>query len=64
MVALIVIIIVAVIVLVTLARTIRIVPQARAAVVERLGRYSRTLSPGLAPERDRRDGAREDAHFA
>ena len=30
-----------------LARTIRIVPQARAGVVERLGRYSRTLSPGL-----------------
>ena len=48
MVALIVILIVAVIVLVTLARTIRIVPQARAGVVERLGRYSRTLSPGLA----------------
>jgi regulator of protease activity HflC (stomatin/prohibitin superfamily) len=48
MVALIVIIIVAVIVLVTLARTIRIVPQARAGVVERLGRYSRTLTPGLA----------------
>jgi regulator of protease activity HflC (stomatin/prohibitin superfamily) len=47
MVALIVIIIVAVIVLATLARTIRIVPQARAGVVERLGRYSRTLTPGL-----------------
>src|SRR5689334_7725684 len=47
MVALIVIIIVAVIVLVTLARTIRIVPQAQAGVVERLGRYSRTLTPGL-----------------
>jgi regulator of protease activity HflC (stomatin/prohibitin superfamily) len=47
MAAVIVIIIVAIIVLVTLARTIRIVPQARAAVVERLGRYSRTLSPGL-----------------
>ncbi len=45
--AVIVIIIVAVIVVVTLARTIRVVPQARAAVVERLGRYSRTLSPGL-----------------
>ncbi len=29
------------------ARTIRIIPQARAGVVERLGRYSRTLSPGL-----------------
>src|SRR5207244_2159591 len=48
MVAVIVIIIVAVVVLVTLARTIRIVPQARASVVERLGRYSRTLEPGLA----------------
>src|SRR5246500_5099871 len=48
MAALIVIGIVAVVVLVTLARTIRIVPQARAAVVERLGRYSRTLTPGLA----------------
>ncbi len=48
MVALIVIAVVAVLVLVVLARTIRIVPQARAGVVERLGRYSRTLSPGLA----------------
>jgi regulator of protease activity HflC (stomatin/prohibitin superfamily) len=48
MVAAIVIAISAVIVLVTLARTIRIVPQARAGVVERLGRYSRTLTPGLA----------------
>src|ERR1700730_6749834 len=48
MVALIVIAVVAVLVLVTLARTIRIVPQARAGVIERLGRYSRTLSPGLA----------------
>src|SRR5579875_349870 len=48
MAAWIVIAIVAVVVLVVLARTIRIVPQARAGVVERLGRYSRTLSPGLA----------------
>jgi regulator of protease activity HflC (stomatin/prohibitin superfamily) len=40
--------VVAVIVLIVLARTVRIIPQARAAVVERLGRYSRTLSPGLA----------------
>src|SRR5438045_7840926 len=48
MVGLVVVLIVAVIVLVTLARTIRIVPQARAGVVERLGRYSRTLSPGVA----------------
>ena len=29
------------------AKTIRIIPQARAGVVERLGRYSRTLTPGL-----------------
>jgi regulator of protease activity HflC (stomatin/prohibitin superfamily) len=47
MVAVIVIIIVALIVIVTLARTIRIVPQAQAGVVERFGRYSRTLTPGL-----------------
>jgi regulator of protease activity HflC (stomatin/prohibitin superfamily) len=40
--------VVALIVLIVLARTVRIIPQARAAVVERLGRYSRTLSPGLA----------------
>ncbi|HEY8370617.1 MAG TPA: SPFH domain-containing protein [Thermodesulfobacteriota bacterium] len=30
------------------AKTIKIIPQARAGVVERLGRYSRTLDPGLA----------------
>src|SRR5438132_7762764 len=48
MVAVIVIAIVAGLVLLTLARTIRIVPQARAGVVERLGRYSRTLTPGLS----------------
>jgi regulator of protease activity HflC (stomatin/prohibitin superfamily) len=30
------------------ARTIRIVPQARAGIVERLGRYHRTLSPGMS----------------
>jgi regulator of protease activity HflC (stomatin/prohibitin superfamily) len=45
--ALIALLVVAGLVLLTLARTIRIVPQARASVVERLGRYSRTLSPGL-----------------
>ena len=44
---LIAIIVVAVIVIVILARTIRIIPQAQAGVVERLGRYSRTLTPGL-----------------
>src|SRR6266850_817765 len=48
MVAWIIVAVVAVIVLIVLARTVRIIPQARAAVVERLGRYSRTLSPGLA----------------
>jgi regulator of protease activity HflC (stomatin/prohibitin superfamily) len=40
--------IVVVVVLAVLSRTVRIVPQARAGVVERLGRYARTLSPGLA----------------
>ncbi len=34
--------------LIAAARTIRIIPQARAGVVERLGRYHRTLQPGLA----------------
>jgi regulator of protease activity HflC (stomatin/prohibitin superfamily) len=33
---------------IVVARSIRIVPQARAGVVERLGRYQRTLNPGLA----------------
>src|SRR5918911_2061816 len=47
MVALIVLLVVAGFVLIVLARTIRIIPQARAGVVERLGRYSRTLTPGL-----------------
>jgi regulator of protease activity HflC (stomatin/prohibitin superfamily) len=36
-----------IIVLVVLAKSVRIIPQARAAVVERLGRYARTLTPGL-----------------
>src|SRR5687767_15300361 len=45
---LIVLIVVAVVVLFTLSRGIRIVPQARAGVVERLGRYQRTLDAGLA----------------
>ena len=34
-------------VLVVLARAVRIVPQARAGIVERLGRYNRTLDAGL-----------------
>ncbi|PZG23019.1 hypothetical protein C1J01_02210 [Nonomuraea aridisoli] len=29
------------------ARTVRVIPQATAAVIERLGRYHRTLTPGL-----------------
>ena len=29
------------------ARTVRIIPQARAGIIERLGRYSRTTEPGL-----------------
>jgi regulator of protease activity HflC (stomatin/prohibitin superfamily) len=45
---LIVLIVVAVVVLLTLSRAIRIVPQARAGIVERLGRYQRTLDAGLA----------------
>src|SRR5437870_1971250 len=48
MAALIAVLVVAAFVLIVLARTIRIVPQARAGVVERLGRYSRTLNAGLA----------------
>jgi regulator of protease activity HflC (stomatin/prohibitin superfamily) len=48
MAALIVLIVVALVVLFTLSRGIRIVPQARAGVVERLGRYQRTLDAGLA----------------
>ena len=48
MIALIVLLAVAAAVIVTLARTIRIVPQARAGIVERLGRYHRTLEAGMA----------------
>ncbi len=47
MIAWIIPLIVVVFVLVALWRTVRIIPQARAGVVERFGRYSRTLSPGL-----------------
>ncbi len=48
MVALIVVAVVVLFALFVAARAIRIIPQARAGVVERLGRYSRTLEPGLA----------------
>jgi regulator of protease activity HflC (stomatin/prohibitin superfamily) len=44
---LIVLAVIALFVLVVLAKTVRVIPQARAGVVERLGRYSRTLTPGL-----------------
>jgi regulator of protease activity HflC (stomatin/prohibitin superfamily) len=47
MAAVIVLAVVAVFVLFVAARTIRIIPQARAGIVERLGRYSRTLDAGL-----------------
>ena len=48
MVALIVVAVLVVLALALAARTIRIIPQARAGVLERLGRYNRTLEPGLA----------------
>src|SRR5258706_10153763 len=48
MAALIIVLVVVFIVLAILWRTVRIIPQARAGVVERLGRYQRTLNPGLA----------------
>ena len=38
---------IALIVVVTLSRAVRVVPQQRMDVVERLGRYHRTLKPGL-----------------
>src|SRR5437660_1519618 len=47
MAAIIVIAVLAVFALIVAARAIRVIPQARAGVVERLGRYSRTLEPGL-----------------
>src|SRR5205807_2332914 len=47
MAALIVAAVVLIFALVFASRAIRVIPQARAGVVERLGRYSRTLEPGL-----------------
>ena len=44
---LIALIVIAVFLLIVASRGVRIVPQARAGIVERLGRYSRTLDPGL-----------------
>jgi len=46
--ALIALIVVALLVIIVVAKSVTIVPQAQAKVVERLGRYSRTLEPGLA----------------
>ncbi|HSF26564.1 MAG TPA: SPFH domain-containing protein [Actinomycetes bacterium] len=42
-----VLVIVALFVITTLAKTVRIVPQASSGIVERLGRYTRTLDAGL-----------------
>jgi len=44
---LIALIVVAIFVLLVVGRTVRIVPQARAGIVERFGRYNKTLAPGL-----------------
>ncbi len=40
-------VVIAVVVLIVIYRSVRIVPQARAGIVERLGRYDRTLEAGL-----------------
>jgi len=40
-------IVVLVIVVLIVGRTVRVVPQARAGIVERFGRYNKTLTPGL-----------------
>jgi len=40
--------VIALLALYVLAKSIKIVPQARAGIVERLGRYNRALTPGLA----------------
>jgi regulator of protease activity HflC (stomatin/prohibitin superfamily) len=40
--------VIAILVVIILFRTVRIIPQARAGLVERLGRYHRTLDAGLA----------------
>jgi regulator of protease activity HflC (stomatin/prohibitin superfamily) len=47
MVTVIVVIVVVLFLLFAASRTIKIIPQAKAGVVERLGRYHRTLEPGL-----------------
>ncbi len=47
MVGLIVGVVVLIFLVILFARTVRVVPQARAGIVERFGRYQRTLNPGL-----------------
>jgi regulator of protease activity HflC (stomatin/prohibitin superfamily) len=39
--------VVVIVLVVMFARTVRVVPQAKAGIVERFGRYQRTLNPGL-----------------
>ena len=48
---LILLVIIAVFAIMLAAKTVRIVPQARAGVVERLGRYQRTLNAGPGDRR-------------
>ena len=45
--ALIAVMVIVKLVIIVVARSVRIVPQARAGVIERLGRYSRTVNAGL-----------------
>jgi regulator of protease activity HflC (stomatin/prohibitin superfamily) len=47
MVGIIVGVVVVVFLVILFARTVRVVPQAKAGIVERFGRYQRTLNPGL-----------------
>jgi regulator of protease activity HflC (stomatin/prohibitin superfamily) len=47
MVVLIVVVVLVIVALFVSSRAIRVIPQARAGVLERLGRYNRTLEPGL-----------------
>ena len=47
MAAVVAVIIVVLVLLVILLRAVRIIPQAKAGIVERLGRYHKTLEPGL-----------------
>ncbi len=44
---LILLVLILIFVVLVLAKTIRIIPQARAGIVERFGKYKNTLQPGL-----------------